>query len=85
MSLVREAGVRTLVDVRRFLGSRHNPQFNEPALRAVLEGGRIAYRHALELPSAAFASPRSAAMRPEWALRGGRRRSPRRWQNRLPA
>ena len=47
--VVREAGVRTLVDVRRFPGSRHNPQFNEPALREVLEKGGIAYRHAVEL------------------------------------
>lgn len=47
--MVREAGVRTVVDVRRFPASRHNPQFNEPALRAVLEEAGIAYRHAVEL------------------------------------
>jgi uncharacterized protein (DUF488 family) len=49
VSVAREAGVRTLVDVRRFPGSRHNPQFNQPALTAVLEEGGIAYRHAVEL------------------------------------
>ena len=49
VSVVREAGVRTLVDVRRFPSSRHNPQFNQPALRAALEEGGIAYRHAVEL------------------------------------
>ena len=49
VSVVREVGVCTLVDVRRFPGSRHNPQFNEPALTAVLEEGGIAYRHAIEL------------------------------------
>jgi uncharacterized protein (DUF488 family) len=49
VSVVREAGVGTLVDVRRFPGSRHNPQFNQPALEAVLEEGGIAYRHAVEL------------------------------------
>jgi uncharacterized protein (DUF488 family) len=49
VSIVREAGVCTLVDVRRFPGSRHNPQFNEPALRAVLEESGIGYRHAVEL------------------------------------
>jgi len=49
VSVVREAGVCTLIDVRRFPGSRHNPQFNEPALRAVLEEGGIVYRHAVEL------------------------------------
>ena len=43
------AGVRTLIDVRRFPGSRHNPQFNGPALAAALEDGGIAYRHAVEL------------------------------------
>lgn len=49
VSVVRDAGVRTLVDVRRFPGSRHNPQFNEPLLRAALEEGGIAYLHAVEL------------------------------------
>jgi uncharacterized protein (DUF488 family) len=49
VSVLREAGVRTLVDVRRFPGSRHNPQYNRRALEAVLEDGGIAYRHAIEL------------------------------------
>jgi uncharacterized protein (DUF488 family) len=44
-----EAGVRTLVDVRRFPGSRRNPQFNQPALEAALGEAGIAYRHAVEL------------------------------------
>ena len=44
-----EAGVRTLVDVRRFPGSRRNPQFNQAPLAAALEPARIAYRHAVEL------------------------------------
>lgn len=43
------AGVRTLVDVRRFPGSRRNPQFNHPALKATLGQGGIPYRHAVEL------------------------------------
>ena len=43
------AGVRTLVDVRRFPGSRRNPQFNRHALAASLAGARIEYRHAVEL------------------------------------
>lgn len=46
---LREAGVGTLVDVRRFPGSRRNPQFGGPALAASLEGAGIAYRHAVEL------------------------------------
>jgi uncharacterized protein (DUF488 family) len=44
-----EVGVRTLVDVRRFPGSRRNPQFNQGPLREALEESGIAYRHAVEL------------------------------------
>jgi uncharacterized protein (DUF488 family) len=46
---LREAGVGTLVDVRRFPGSRRNPQFNQASLRAAVEDAGIAYRHAVEL------------------------------------
>ena len=49
VSLLREAGVLTLVDVRRFPGSRHNPQFNKPELEPALKDEGIAYRHAVEL------------------------------------
>ena len=44
-----EANVQTLVDVRRFPGSRRNPQFNQVPLRQVLQGAGIDYRHAVEL------------------------------------
>ena len=44
-----EAHVKTLVDVRRFPGSRRNPQFNQGALREALAADGIAYRHAVEL------------------------------------
>ena len=44
---LRAAGVDTLVDVRRFPGSRRNPQFNVDPLRDAL--GEIAYVHAREL------------------------------------
>ena len=47
--MLTDAGVRTLVDVRRFPGSRRHPQFNQPALAAALEGAGVAYRHAPEL------------------------------------
>lgn len=43
-----EAGVGTLVDVRRFPGSRRNPQFNQ-SLAGALEQAGIEYRHAVEL------------------------------------
>ena len=39
----------TLVDVRRFPGSRRNPQFGQAALMASLEEAGVAYRHGEEL------------------------------------
>jgi uncharacterized protein (DUF488 family) len=49
IDVLRESEVRTLVDVRRFPGSRRNPQFNQGPLRAALESAGIVYRHAIEL------------------------------------
>jgi uncharacterized protein (DUF488 family) len=46
---LRAAKVGTLVDVRRFPGSRRNPQFNQGPLRGAVEDAGIAYRHAVEL------------------------------------
>jgi uncharacterized protein (DUF488 family) len=46
---LRAAGIRTLVDVRRFPGSRRNPQFNQGSLAESLERAGIAYRHAVDL------------------------------------
>lgn len=43
---LRPANVRTVVDVRRFPGSRRNPQFNRDALAEALGVAGIAYRHA---------------------------------------
>ena len=43
------AGVQTLVDVRRFPGSRRNPQFGREPLEAALAEAGIGYRHAVEL------------------------------------
>jgi uncharacterized protein (DUF488 family) len=88
VSVVRDAGALTLVDVRRFPGSRHNPQFNEPALRATLEEGGIAYRHAVELGGRLAGEPgedvfdclRVAAFR-SYAARMGTAR----WQSALAA
>ena len=37
---LRESSVETLIDVRRFPGSRRNPQFNWGPLRTALERGR---------------------------------------------
>ena len=46
---LKEAGVKTLVDVRRFPGSRRHPQFGQKALFAVLEeaGIRAVWREGL--------------------------------------
>jgi uncharacterized protein (DUF488 family) len=49
VAMLRSVGVETLVDVRRFPGSRRNPQFNEAALDGTLGAAGIAYRHAEEL------------------------------------
>jgi uncharacterized protein (DUF488 family) len=49
METLREAGVQTLVDVRRFPGSRRNPQFNQASIVAALEGAGTTYRHVVEL------------------------------------
>ena len=43
------AEAQTLVDVRRFPGSRRNPQFNQGPLREALDHAGIGYRHAVEL------------------------------------
>jgi uncharacterized protein (DUF488 family) len=41
-----EAGAQTLVDVRRYPGSRRHPQFSQEALAASVEAAGVAYRHA---------------------------------------
>lgn len=46
---LREAGARTLIDVRRYPFSRRNPQFNGPALAAALQSADLTYVHAVEL------------------------------------
>ena len=49
LEVLVDAGVATLVDVRRFPSSRRHPQFNQAALAASLEREAIGYRHAVEL------------------------------------
>jgi uncharacterized protein (DUF488 family) len=49
VACLHEAGVRTLVDVRRFPGSRRNPQFGQSALTETLAAAEIDYGHAVEL------------------------------------
>lgn len=49
IGLLRAHGVRVLVDVRRFPGSRRHPQYNREALARALEGAGIGYRHEEDL------------------------------------
>jgi uncharacterized protein (DUF488 family) len=49
VELLRQAGVETLVDVRRFPFSRRNPQFNRDPLEATLRAAGIQYAHAPDL------------------------------------
>jgi uncharacterized protein (DUF488 family) len=46
---LHQAEVETLVDVRRFPGSRRNPQFNQAALAEDVERAGIAYLHLPDL------------------------------------
>jgi len=79
LECLREAGVRTLVDVRRFPGSRRHPQFYREALARTVEDAGIAYRHAEALGGrrsggdefacirvAAFRSYAARMTTPEW-------------------
>jgi uncharacterized protein (DUF488 family) len=82
VACLAEVSARTLIDVRRFPGSRRNPQFNRDALAATLGGAGIAYVHAPELGGrrsgepgeeqfacireAAFRSYAARMGRPEW-------------------
>ena len=49
VATLSEAGVRTLVDVRRFPGSRRNPQYNRTPLAEAVADAGIEYRHEVEL------------------------------------
>ncbi len=49
VSLLKEYGIKQLVDVRTIPRSRHNPQFNEKRLAARLKKSKIQYSHDREL------------------------------------
>jgi uncharacterized protein (DUF488 family) len=57
VDMLREARAGTLVDVRRFPGSRRNPQFNRRALALTLASAGLEYRHAVELGGRRSAEP----------------------------
>jgi uncharacterized protein (DUF488 family) len=49
VATLHAAGVRTVVDVRRYPGSRRHPQFAQAAIAQTLDAAGIAYRHEVEL------------------------------------
>jgi uncharacterized protein (DUF488 family) len=59
LALLAEQGVQTLVDVRRFPGSRRHPQFSRDALAASLAGAGIQYVHEADLGGRRAARPDS--------------------------
>jgi uncharacterized protein (DUF488 family) len=59
LALLAEHGVQTLVDVRRFPGSRRHPQFSRDALAASLAEAGIQYIHEPDLGGRRAARPDS--------------------------
>lgn len=49
MALLKENDVEAVADVRRFAGSRKNPQYNPPVLREALRGSGLEYEELPEL------------------------------------
>jgi uncharacterized protein (DUF488 family) len=71
VALLREGGVRTLVDVRRQPFSRRHPQFSRDALARSLADAGIAYVHEVDLGG--HREPRADSPNTAWredALRG---------------
>lgn len=59
IELLRAHGVEQVVDVRTIPTSRHNPQFNRPALSRSLHAVKIGYRHVKALGGLRHARPDS--------------------------
>jgi uncharacterized protein (DUF488 family) len=59
VDLLRVHGVEQVVDVRTIPKSRHNPQFNRPALSRALHAVKIGYRHVTALGGMRHARPDS--------------------------
>lgn len=57
--LLRGAGIEAVVDVRRYPGSRHNPQFGREAMSAWLDAAGFAYEWVEDLGGRRHASPES--------------------------
>lgn len=86
VACLEEAAAATLIDVRRFPGSRRNPQFNQASLARSLDGAGIAYRHAVELGGKRDGEPgeeRFACIRPAGFRSYAARMSQAAWQRSL--
>jgi len=59
VSLLRAHAIESLVDVRRYPGSRRYPQFNADSLATALRGAGIGYTHEVELGGRRAARPDS--------------------------
>jgi uncharacterized protein (DUF488 family) len=67
VAMLQKANVETVVDVRRYPGSRRNPQFNQGALSETLAAAGIQYRHVEALGGRRSGEPgeeRFACIRP---------------------
>jgi uncharacterized protein (DUF488 family) len=88
VATLAEGGARTLVDVRRYPGSRRNPQFNQRELADELAAVGIRYVHAVALGGRRSGEPgeeRFACLRTT-AFRGyAARMTHREWQEALSA
>lgn len=70
LSMLQDAGIGVLADVRRFAGSRRNPQFSGDALAVALQDARIEY---LPLPAMGGRRvPDAASPNTAWRVRGFR-------------
>jgi uncharacterized protein (DUF488 family) len=83
---LRKANVETVVDVRRYPGSRRNPQFNQGTLAATLAAAGIRYRHVEALGGRRSGEPgeeRFACIRPPVFGSYAARMGTREWQEAL--
>lgn len=45
LALLRDEGIKLVIDVRAFPASRTNPQYNKPTLMTTLEAAQVTYEH----------------------------------------
>ena len=88
MAILWKANVETVVDVRRYPGSRRNPQFNQRPLSETLAAAGIQYRHVEALGGRRSGEPgeeRFGCIRPPAFASYAARIGTREWQEALAA